>query len=498
VKIDIVKKLNPILKSFAILALAVALHARLPGVASAEDLFPSAAAAASADWLAISAMYPNPYASSDVQSLPVSLEDLSSWWDSMGDDTLTLLIMWSLERNRDLQSARSRVMESRASLGIAKSALLPWLDSTDSWTHSETSENSTSAGQKFEISRLGIDASWEIDVFGGRRQDAEAGVATLEADYAALHSAWVTLSSEVALNYITLRTLQEQLSVSERNLALQVETLELLQSRYDAGLTDTLALSQASYTTEQTRAAISPIKAGIEEAMNALAILSGAAPGSLEGILGERKPAPRPASGLVGIPAGYLRQRPDIRAAERRLAAQVARRKSAEADLLPRFQLIGSIGLESLNGGSLFNSDSFGFSFGPRITLPIFHGSAIRNNIRVQGAKEEQLLAAYEQTVLGAVSEVRNALAAAALETERNKSLASGIEAAGTALDIARDKYRSGLTDFNSVIGAQAALLGLQGQYAVSEGQMTSNVVRIFKALGGGWAPLLSENMVEP
>jgi NodT family efflux transporter outer membrane factor (OMF) lipoprotein len=451
-------------------------------------------------WSAISAKYPNPYASGDIFSGAVapSSDVLANWWDVLEDETLTRLIEWSLLDNRDLQAARSKVVESRASLGISKSALLPWLDNVDSWTHSETSENSTSAGAKPEISHLGIDASWEIDIFGGRHQDIKAGVAALEADYAALHSAWVSLSSEVALNYLTLRTLQERLAISQQNLELQQETVDLLQSRYDAGLVDALALSQARYTIEQTRAGIPPLQANIEAAMNALSILTGSIPGSLEEMLKDRKPLPSPDPvSLVGIPANSLRQRPDIRAAERRLAAQVARKKSAEADLLPRFYLTGSIGLESLSGGSLFSSDSFGFSFGPRITLPIFHGEAIRSNIRVQGAREEQLLAAYEGTVLGAVAEVRNALASSAQEIDRNKSLKIGIAAARDALEVAVDKYKSGLTDFNNVITAQRALLTLEEETAISDGQMTSNVVRVFKALGGGWAPLLAENQEE-
>jgi NodT family efflux transporter outer membrane factor (OMF) lipoprotein len=429
--------------------------------------------------------------------MPSSVE-LASWWDSLKDETLTRLIEWSLLNNRDLMSARSKVRESRAALGISKAALLPWLDSTNSWTTSDTSENSTSAGQKFEISHLGIDASWEIDVFGGRHQDVAAGAATLEADYAALHAAWVSLSSEVALSYLTLRTLQERLAVAEQNLALQTETMDLVRSRHDAGLVDSLALNQSRYAIEQTRASIPPIRVSIEATMNALSILTGSVPGSLEEMLGQRKPLPKPQTdGLLGIPANSLRKRPDIRAAERRLAAQLARVKSAEADLLPKFYLTGSIGLESLAGGSLFSEDSFGFSFGPRITLPIFHGRAIRNNIKVQGERAHQLLAAYEGTVLAAAAEVRDALAACAQEIERNASLRAGADAARAAHEIASDKYKSGLTDFGNVITSQQALLALDEAVAVSDGQAASNVIRVYKAMGGGWAPIVQETLGE-
>ena len=450
-------------------------------------------------WAELAARYENPYAS----GAPVSFEtppsdELASWWESLDDETLTRLIEWSLLNNRDLLSARSKVRESRAALGMSRAALLPWLDSTDSWTKNDTSENSASQGQKLEISHLGIDASWEIDIFGGRHQDVAAGTAALEADYAALWAAWVSLSSEVALDYLTLRTLQQRLAVAEENLALQVETLDLVRSRHDAGLVDSLALNQARYAIEQTRSAIPPIRVSIETTMNALSILTGTIPGSLEETLGARKPLPKlQAERLIGIPANSLRKRPDILASERRLAAQLARIKSAEADRLPRFYLSGSIGLESLTGGSLFSGDSFGFSFGPRITLPIFHGRAIRNNIKVQGERAEQLLAAYEGTVLAAAAEVRNALAASAQEIERNASLRAGADAAKAALEVARDKYKSGLTDFSNVITSQQALLSLEEAVAISDGQMTSNVIRVYKAMGGGWAPMVQEILGE-
>ncbi len=449
------------------------------------------------DWTRLAKRYPYPHISGDIADAPKP-EVLASWWNTLEDDTLTGLIMRSLKNNRDLQSARAKVMEARAALGISKAAVLPWLDNIDSWTRGKTPVNSTGDGVTREIYRLGIDASWEIDIFGGQRENIKAGTATLEAQYAALHATWVTLSSEVALNYLTLRTLQERLDIAQQNLILQMDTLDLVQSRFDAGLTDALALSQAQYTVEQTKAAIPPIRSSIEQTTNALAILVGDVPGSLGEMLGEKKSLPRPdAVNLVGIPANYLRQRPDIRAAERQLIAQIARKKSAEKDLLPKFYLLGSIGLESLSSGSLFSSDSFSYGFGPRITWPIFHGGAIRNNIRVQSAREEQYLAAYETAVLNAVAEVRNALTANYQERMRNDSLKSGVEAARTAVEVATDRYKNGLSDFSNVINAQRALLVLQEEYIVSEGQVTSNIVQIFKALGGGWAPLVAETQGE-
>jgi NodT family efflux transporter outer membrane factor (OMF) lipoprotein len=441
-------------------------------------------------WIEMAQRYPIPAVSGDA-SVKLTPEILAKWWENLGDETLTQLIGMSLRNNRDLVSARAKVTEARASLGISKAAVLPWLDTTDYWTRGRTPVEAGGTGNVANLFRLGIDASWEIDVFGGQKQTIKAGVATLEAQYASLHATWVTLSSEVALNYLTLRTLQERLDIAKSNLALQNDTLEMLQSRLNAGLSDELALNQAKYTMEQTKATIPPIETSIEEVKNNLAVLTGSVPGSLEEMLGNKKPLPEPADkDFIGIPANAIRQRPDIRAAERQLAAQIARKKSAEADLWPKFYLFGSIGTEALDTGSLFEGPAKIYSFGPKITWPIFHWGAIKNNIRVHGARQEQYLAAYEQTVLKAVGEVRNALTSGIQERTRNEALARGVSAAQIALDVANDKYKNGLTDFNNVISAQRALLVLSEEYAISRGQVVSNMVQLYKALGGGWAPL--------
>lgn len=480
------KKINIAVISIFILLLAVPLFAE-----NRQD--PADTELSEGKWIEMAHRYPIPAMSGDVLSEP-DPEILAKWWESLNDEILTQLVELSLQSNRDLASARSKVTEARAALGINKAALLPWLDNTDYWYNTRTPVKTGGTGKGIDIYRLGIDASWEIDIFGGKRESIKAGAASLQAEYASLHASWVSLSAEVALNYLTLRTLQERLMIAERNLLLQQETLEMLQSRVDAGLSDHLALNQSKYTLEQTKAEIPPIKNSVEEVKNMLAVLTGSVPGSLSEMLDEVKPIPMlDLEMMTGIPANSIRQRPDIFAAERKLAAQIARKKSARADLWPKFYLLGSIGTEALDTGSLFEGPGKAYSFGPKIVWPIFHGGAIRNNIKVQTARQEQYLAAYEQTVLNAVSEVRNALTAGIEERKRNEALRRGIEAAQTALDVANDKYMNGLTDFNNVINAQRALLTLSEANAISDGQITSNSVRLFKALGGGWAPFSEE-----
>lgn len=444
-------------------------------------------------WTELSTEYDSPYFNTKTQN-NLSPDALADWWNILDDDTLTQLITLSLNNNKNLMEARARVNEARAALGISQAELLPWLDSNNFWGRAKISDNITPEIGITDIYRLGIDASWEIDIFGGNRYKVKAAESDLLAQNALLHSTWVSISSEVAVNYLSLRTLQERLAIAESNLALQETSIKLLQSKNKAGLTDELNLNQAKYTANQTKAAIPAIKISIEEILNNLAILTGQVPGSLEKTLSERKELPDVNEMIyVGIPAEALRQRPDIQAAEYKLESQIARTKSARTDLLPKLSLFGSIGLESLTSGSLLSGASKGFSLLPQISFPIFHAGAIRKNINVQSAREEQYLAAYENTVLNAAAEVRNALTAVAQESEKNTSLKDGVANASAALKIAQNKYNNGLTDYQSVLDAQRSLLSLQDQYAISKGQKVSNLVGLFKALGGGWKPLTQE-----
>ena len=445
------------------------------------------------NWVELAQKYELPAAKTKILAKPTP-ELVASWWNAFGDETLTNLITSALRNNRDMAVARAKVKEARAMLGGSKARLYPWIDADGMWGKGRKPVHLGGDTNTHESFSLGVDASWEIDIFGGRRADIDAAVKGVEAQYAALHSAWVTLSSEVAINYISLRAYQSRLEVAKKNLALQQDMHDMLQSQYDSGLIDTLALSQEKYVLEQTKASIPPIESAIEQLKNALAVLTGEIPGSLEDSLSVRRAIPEAAElTLVGIPADALRQRPDIRYAERTLMAQMARKKSAQKDLWPKFFLFGSIGTESLTSGSLFEGANKSHSWGPKISWPIFHWGAIKNNIRVQGAKQEQLLAVYEQTVLSAVAEVRNALTENIQERDRNASLKRAVAAAQIALETSTDKYRNGLTDFNNVITAQKAVLSLTDQLIVSEGAISSNIVKIFKSIGGGWQPLAEE-----
>ena len=292
------------------------------------------------------------------------------------------------------------------------------------------------------------------------------------------------------LNYVDVRTYQVRLAVAEANLEAQSETYQLTQWRYEAGLSDELAVQQARYNLENTRSLIPALRTGLEEAMNRIAVLLGEQPGKVHAELEKREPIPvTPLKVAVGVPADLLRRRPDVRQAERQLAAQTARIGVATADLYPKFTLSGSIGLEAL---SLSNLSSGGLTVtgGPRITWAIFKGGAIRQNIEVQSALQEQALIQYEAAILGALEEVENALVAYAEVQQRRQIIERGDRCspkggrAGTAQVPGRPD------GFQQCPGCAAFASFLSGTTGPKQGTVTSNLIRLYKALGGGWTSM--------
>ena len=415
---------------------------------------------------------------------------LAAWWATLNDPELSSLIDRAVLGNLDLKKALARVREARARRGMAKADLFPTLDATGSATWSRTSKD-TGTGKTNDLYAASFDAGWELDIFGGVRRSVEAAGADLQATQEDLRNVLVSLLAEVALNYIDVRTSQVLIAVAEANLEAQSETYQLTQWRYEAGLSDELAVQQARYNLENTRSLIPAFRTRLEEAMNRIAVLLGEQPGKVHPELEKREPIPvTPLNVAVGVPADLLRRRPDVRQAERQLAAQTARIGVATADLYPKFTLSGSIGLEAFSLSNLSSSGAWSLSGGPRITWAIFKGGAIRQNIEVQSALQEQALIQYEATILSALEEVENALVAYAEVQQRRQSLSEATQAAQKAVDLAQHRYQAGLTDFNNVLDAQRSLLSFQEQLAQSEGTVTSNLVRLYKALGGGWTSM--------
>lgn len=417
-------------------------------------------------------------------------ETLACWWAALNDPELESLVERAVKGNLDLKNARAKIREARALRGISRTGLFPTLDAGGSAIRSRGSENS-GTGKEIKLYSARFDAGWELDIFGRTRRAIEAAQADLEATHEELHDVLVSLLAEVALNYVEVRSYQSRLAVTDANIKSQKETYELNRSRYQAGIIDDLVVQQSLYNLEHTRSIIPTLQTGLEAAKNRLAVLLGEKPGEIHQELAEKKPIPMlPVTVAVGIPAETLRHRPDIRRAERNLAAQTARIGVATAELYPKFRLMGTIGLESISTGDFLESASRTWSIGPGISWNIFHGGAIRQKIRVQSALQEQALIQYESAVLKAQEEVENVLVAYAKEQRRRESLARATDAAKRAVLLAMDQYQAGLVDFSNVLIAQRSLLSFQDELAQSKGSVVSNLVRLYKALGGGWKSL--------
>lgn len=443
-------------------------------------------AAAGPDYRIPEANLPNQWHAEFDKGSKESISNLATWWKHLDDPVLYGFIQRAVQGNLDLKKARARVTEARARRGISESGLYPSLDTIGSAKFSKASDSG--GGGTREMYQAGFDAGWEIDVFGGVRRSVEASQADLEASQADLKDVLVTLVSEVALNYVDVRTDQARLAVAEDNLKIQQETFELTHFKWQAGLVNALDVSKARYNLKSTEATLPVIRTSLQSAQNRLAVLLGETPGSLSKAFENVAPVPVAAMDLaIGVPADILRNRPDVRRAERNLAAQTARIGQATADLYPKLSLTGSIGLESLKLGKLLNIHNRSESFGPGISWNIFDAGAIRQNIKVQTALQEQALATYEAAILDALEEVENAITAYAQEHLKFKALKEAMQAAQEAVSLAKDQYASGTSDFQEVLEAERSLLSFQDQMTTSKGTITANLIRLYKALGGGW-----------
>jgi len=419
---------------------------------------------------------------------------LAKWWTVLNDPELNRLVEHAAAGNLDLKQAQARLREARGQRFITKANQFPTLDATGTATRSHSKKNMGSRTVR-TLYAASFDAGWEIDVFGGIRRSVEAAEADLMARQEDLRDVMVSLMAELALNYIEVRTYQARLTTAEANIRNLEETYQLTQWRYQAGLSDDLDVQRALSSLESTRARVPTLRISLEEAKNRLSVLIGTYPGVLHGELEAIRPVPVvPLEVAVGVPADVLRQRPDVRKAERELAAQTARVGVATADLYPKLTLNGSIGFDALSMRNLWTADSRSDSFGPRITWRIFNAGAIRRNIEVQSAKQEQALVAYEATVLSALEETENALVAYVEEHHRRDALIEAVRAAQQAFDLAQFKYQAGVIDFTSLLDAQRSLISLQDDLGISDGGVTSNLVRLYKALGGGWTVQTGES----
>ena len=423
-------------------------------------------------------------------------QQLAEWWKVFNDEQLNTLVSEAALSNLDVRVAQSRVREAKALRGVTRSSLFPQVGAGADYSRSRQSEHTFigkqlgASGQSLENDSLGggLDMSWEIDVFGGTRRGVEAAQADLEASVESKRGVLVAVMAEVGLSYLDLRGAQKQLVVARENLDLQKKTLALTKDRFKAGLASELDAARAEAQVAQTRAQIPLLEQAEQRTIHRLGVLLGKQPDELEKQLIAAAPIPSaPPRVPIGLPSDLLRQRPDIRRAERQLVAATARIGVATADLFPKFYLTGAAGLQSIEASDFFSGGSRFWSLGPSIRWPIFTAGRIRQNINVQNARQEQAALGYEQTVLTSLEEVENGLVAFGKEQEHYQALVESEAADRRALHLADASYRSGLVDFLNVLEAQRSLLIVQDEVARSEQTLGQNLVRLYKALGGGW-----------
>jgi outer membrane protein, multidrug efflux system len=426
--------------------------------------------------------------------------DLAQWWRGFNDPILDELIEQALSSNLDEKIAIARIREERAYLVMSRAGLYPSVDTSGSYTRQRYSAN-TPFGffpQAFprdeNIYESGFDASWELDVFGGVRRGVQASQAELAASIEDSRDVRVTLLAETASDYVAVRALERRLQIARANLHDQNDSLKLAQARFEQGFAPELDVFQARSLLETTQAQVPELESELAQTVHSIGVLLGREPDALEAQLSDTEPIPGiadPNAIAVRIPAGLpsdlLRRRPDIRSAERNIAAATARVGVATADLYPKFSIAGMAGLESISTGDFFFGTSRMWQVGPTMTWPIFEGGKIKAYIEVRNAQEEQALLIYQKTVLNALAEVENALVAYAKERTRHQALAAAAADFKRAQLLALDRYEEGYANYLDVLEAQRSLYAAQDSVAQSDQQIIDDLIAIYKALGGGW-----------
>jgi len=422
---------------------------------------------------------------------PLDTAALPTWWTRFKDPVLDELIAGALRSSPDVRSALSRIAEYRARRGVERSSLFPSLDANVSGGRTRTANRETNLTTTSESYAASLDASWQVDLFGLQRQAIAAASADLAQAEENYYGAQVSLAADVASAYVTLRSAEAQLAVVQRSLSTWSETVQLTQWREQAGTGNALDTQQSLSTLELARASIPALQLTVTQTRNQLALLSGRGPGSLDPLLAPLHEVPVPPPDLaIGIPAEMLRQRPDVRAAERGLEAAFARTDAARRQRLPALTLSGSIGVEALTAGRLFNPASTVVDILGGLTAPIFDAGRIGHTITIQRELEKQSLNTYESTVLVALGEVENALVAVQRNTERLAILNRATAAAREAATLSALQYQAGQVDLLVSLDAQRTLLDLEQQTVTTAANRASAYVHLYQALGGGWTSL--------
>lgn len=446
----------------------------------------------------VPAQYAEPHEAQDVNDA-----ELASWWRQFGDPQLDSLIARAIALNLDVQSAAARIREARARELAAGARNLPTLDAQVSATRQRISEHAIPVppgagapgsggsfglpGSEFSTFRLGLDAAWEIDLFGGSRRGIEAAGARTGAAVWNRRDLQATAAAEVANAYFTLRTLQERIANAEADRAREHRQAQLLHARFKGGLINGIDVEQQKSDAAIAAAELPILRAQAEAQIHAIGLLTGATPEALIAELSPTKAIPAAPAIPAGLPSDLLRRRPDIRAAERDIAAATADIGVATADLYPRISLTAAPALVSTALASLLDWGSRSYNIGASLLWPLFDGGRARANIAVADARQEQALTAYRKSVLTALKDVEDALSRTQADHHRLADLGRSLDAATRAEALSRTRYRGGLVTYSEVLANQGRRLSVERQMIETRGALARDSVALFKALGGGW-----------
>ncbi len=429
-----------------------------------------------------------------VRGLEEGEANLETWWTALGDPLLDSLIERAKQGTLDLRGSIARIHEARAVRGIAVGERFPDTDGTGTAQRIRISEEVIGVlppplSTTNTFYGLGVGAFWEIDLWGRITRSIESADANVEASVENYRDVLVSLYAEVATTYVEVRALQARIRFNLGNINTQRESLQLTEDRLMAGLGSDLEVIQAQLNLGRTESFLPPLRSRLAASTHALAVLLGQQPSTLSAELEDLRPVPDPPPRItVGLPAELLRQRPDVRRAERELAAQTARVGVATSQLYPSFSLIGNFSVQSVDRDTVFSSGSSTYNFGPAFRWNLFDGGRVRQAIHVEDARTEYALVRYEQALLRALQDVEDSMVAYAEENERRDALARAVAAARTGVELVNTLYLAGLTDFLNVLDTERSLFEQEDRLAESEGLVTENLIRIYRALGGGWS----------
>lgn len=427
-------------------------------------------------------------------------KDLSSqetpmrlWWTVFNDKELNQIIQDVCSNNYSLATASEVIQETAARFGISRSAILPEIWADGSYNRLRDSERIKFKGDypdnPYNLYDTGFSMSWELDLWGRVKRGVIAAGANLGASIEDYRDLLVVLQAKAATTYIGIRTTQQRLIYARNNLALQTKTLKLTKNRFEAELTSELDVRQAEMNIASTKALIPQLETFLSINANRLCMLAGKAPGAYDHLLKKSAPLPTDLTIPAVLPADLLRNRPDIRASERRLAAQTQMIGIAEAELFPMFSLNGYFDWQASTSSDWFDPQSRTYGFGPSFSWSIFNYGRVHSNIAMEEAHAKQAMSAYQQTVLEAWQESENSLIAYTKEVERKSILRDAVKAANRSAELVQVQYKNGLTDFQNVLNTQRELFIQQDSLAVSEGTAAANLIAVYKAFGGGWMP---------